>query len=83
MNEMKRFVQGGSRTQSFLLPGVLEDYVTDTNPVVVRKRMAVDESGNNGRIRCRIRDYPPSAVCLGGEPARSRDSVIRVLANAR
>jgi transposase len=32
---MKRFVQGDSRTQSFLLPEVLDDYVTDTNPVRV------------------------------------------------
>lgn len=32
---MKRFVQGDSRTQSFLLPEALEDYVTDTNPVRV------------------------------------------------
>jgi transposase len=32
---MKRFVQGDSRTQSFLLPEALGDYVTDTNPVRV------------------------------------------------
>ncbi|SOE54066.1 Transposase [Burkholderia sp. OK233] len=32
---MKRFVQGDSRTQSFLLPEALDDYVTDTNPVRV------------------------------------------------
>ena len=32
---MKRFVQGDSRTQSFLLPDALDDYVTDTNPVRV------------------------------------------------
>src|ERR1700675_3563158 len=32
---MKRFVQGDNRTQSFLLPEALEDYVTDTNPVRV------------------------------------------------
>ncbi|MGF6854324.1 transposase [Paraburkholderia sp. CI3] len=32
---MKRFVQGGNRTQSFLLPEALDDYVTDTNPVRV------------------------------------------------
>ena len=32
---MKRFVEGDSRTQSFLLPEALEDYVTDTNPVRV------------------------------------------------
>ncbi len=30
---MKRFVQGDNRTQSFLLPKSLDDYVTDTNPV--------------------------------------------------
>ncbi len=30
---MKRFVQGDNRTQSFLLPEALHDYVTDTNPV--------------------------------------------------
>ena len=30
---MKRFVQGDSRKQSFLLPEALDDYVTDTNPV--------------------------------------------------
>src|SRR6202022_4428011 len=35
MSEMKRFVQGDSRTQSFLLPEALDDYVTDTNPVRV------------------------------------------------
>src|SRR3978361_608038 len=35
MSEMKRFVQGASRTQSFLLPEALDDYVTDTNPVRV------------------------------------------------
>ncbi len=27
---MKRFVQGDSRTQSFLLPEALDDYVTGT-----------------------------------------------------
>ena len=32
---MKRFAQGDSRTQSFLLPEALDDYVTDTNPVRV------------------------------------------------
>src|ERR1700742_1533921 len=32
---MKRFVQGDNRTQSFLLPEALDDYVTDTNPVPV------------------------------------------------
>src|SRR6266702_2511086 len=35
MSEMKRFVQGDDRTQSFLLPEALDDYVTDTNPVRV------------------------------------------------
>src|ERR1700752_5528017 len=35
MSEMKRFVQGDSRSQSFLLPEALDDYVTDTNPVRV------------------------------------------------
>jgi hypothetical protein len=37
---MRRFVQGENRTQSFLLPEALDDYVTDTNPVRV-----VDERG--------------------------------------
>ena len=32
---MKRFIQGASRTQSTLLPEILEDYVADTNPVRV------------------------------------------------
>src|SRR3984957_2046254 len=32
---MKRFVQGDNRTQSFLLPEALDDYVTDTNPARV------------------------------------------------
>jgi transposase len=32
---MKRFVQGDNRTQSFLLPESLDDYVSDTNPVRV------------------------------------------------
>jgi hypothetical protein len=32
---MKRFVQGDNRTQSFLLPEALDDYVTDTHPVRV------------------------------------------------
>src|ERR1700694_4132352 len=32
---MKRFVQGDNRTQTILLPGALDDYVTDTNPVRV------------------------------------------------
>src|SRR5271169_4623860 len=32
---MKRFIQGESRTQSILLPGNLDDYITDTNPVRV------------------------------------------------
>ena len=32
---MRRFVQGENRTQSFLLPEALDDYVTDTNPVRV------------------------------------------------
>jgi transposase len=32
---MKRFVQGDNRTQSFLFPEALDDYVTDTNPVRV------------------------------------------------
>jgi hypothetical protein len=35
VSEMKRFVQGDNRTQSFLLPEALDDYVTDTNPVRV------------------------------------------------
>src|ERR1700738_3683567 len=35
MSKMKRFVQGDNRTQSFLLPEALDDYVTDTNPVRV------------------------------------------------
>jgi len=35
MSEMKRFAQGDNRTQSFLLPEALDDYVTDTNPVRV------------------------------------------------
>jgi hypothetical protein len=35
VNEMKRFVQGGSRTQSILLPECLNDYITETNPVRV------------------------------------------------
>jgi hypothetical protein len=30
---MKRFVQGGSRTQSFLLPEALDDYVTPDKQV--------------------------------------------------
>jgi transposase len=33
--QMKRFVQGESRTQSTLLPESLDDYVADTNPVRV------------------------------------------------
>ena len=32
---MKRFIQGESRTQSTLLPEMLDDYITDTNPVRV------------------------------------------------
>ncbi len=32
---MKRFIQSESRTQSTLLPEILEDYVADTNPVRV------------------------------------------------
>ncbi|EUC14835.1 ISPsy6 transposase [Burkholderia sp. BT03] len=32
---MRRFVQGENRTQSFLLPEALDDYVTDTNPACV------------------------------------------------
>lgn len=32
---MKRLIQGESRTQSTLLPEILEDYVADTNPVRV------------------------------------------------
>ena len=35
MSKMKRFVQDDNRTQSFLLPEALDDYVTDTNPVRV------------------------------------------------
>jgi transposase len=35
MSKMKRFVQGDNRTQCFLLPEALDDYVTDTNPVRV------------------------------------------------
>src|SRR5471032_927428 len=35
VSEMKRFVQGDNRTQSFLLPEALDDYVTDANPVRV------------------------------------------------
>src|ERR1700726_5068709 len=35
MSKMKRFVQGDNRTQSFLLPEALDDYVPDTNPVRV------------------------------------------------
>jgi transposase len=33
--QMKRFIEGESRTQSILLPASLEDYVADTNPVRV------------------------------------------------
>ena len=32
---MKRSVQGDNRTQRFLLPEALDDYVTDTNSVRV------------------------------------------------
>jgi transposase len=32
---MKRFIQGESRTQSTLLPAMLDDYIADTNPVRV------------------------------------------------
>jgi len=32
---MKRFIEGESRTQATLLPEVLDDYITDTNPVRV------------------------------------------------
>ena len=32
---MKRFIQGESRTQSTLLPEMLDDYITDANPVRV------------------------------------------------
>jgi hypothetical protein len=32
---MKRFIQGEHRGQSTLLPGSLDDYVSDTNPVRV------------------------------------------------
>jgi transposase len=32
---MKRFIQGEDRTQGNLLPELLDDYVSDTNPVRV------------------------------------------------
>lgn len=32
---MKRFIQGEDRTQGILLPELLDDYVSDTNPVRV------------------------------------------------
>ena len=32
---MKRFIQGEDRTQGTLLPELLDDYVSDTNPVRV------------------------------------------------
>lgn len=32
---MKRFVQGESRTQSTLLPELIDDYISDSNPVRV------------------------------------------------
>jgi hypothetical protein len=32
---MKRFIQGVDRTQETLLPELLDDYVSDTNPVRV------------------------------------------------
>ena len=32
---MKRFIQGEGRTQSTLLPAMLDDYIADTNPVWV------------------------------------------------
>lgn len=32
---MKRFVQGESRTQSTLLPELLDDYISESNPVRV------------------------------------------------
>jgi transposase len=32
---MKRFIQGESRTQSTLLPELLDDYIAETNPVRV------------------------------------------------
>ena len=33
--EMKRFIQGESRTQSTLLPELLDDYIDEANPVRV------------------------------------------------
>jgi transposase len=41
---MKRFIQGESRTQSTLLPEMLDDYIADTNPVRVVD-VFVDELG--------------------------------------
>jgi hypothetical protein len=35
MGEMKRFVQGESRTQSTLLPELIDDYISESNPVRV------------------------------------------------
>ena len=32
---MKRFIEGESRTQSTLLPAVLDDYIAEANPVRV------------------------------------------------
>ena len=32
---MKRFIEGESRTQSTLLPEVLDDYIAEANPVRV------------------------------------------------
>ena len=32
---MKRFIEGESRTQSMLLPECLDDYIANTNPVLV------------------------------------------------
>ena len=44
--QMKRFIQGESRTQSTLLPELLDDYIAETNPVRVvitrRKEQAVE-----------------------------------------
>ena len=67
---MKRFVAGGDRAQSTLLPESLDDWVDESNPVRVIDAFVdalnIAELGFEGVMRARIQSGPArQAVLLG------------------
>jgi transposase len=52
VGEMKRFIQGESRTQSTLLPELLDEYISEANPVrvidVFVDELSLDQLGFEG-----------------------------------